>query len=229
MCPANFTIRRLADAPPDIDTLPVADRADCSLLYDPYCGLFARDPLTIITNAWASLQLTWTFMLLFVHLTQIARSITTYETMKGRDHVGPITTAIVIGSLSADGAQVNGPDPVPKDDGAGYAHNHKRKDGCLSQWYKLLGLDTFYTVAFQGYKGSQDKEASRRTKQSNPFSRGLFRNCQDFWMDGPIFGRKTSGKAMLGGEVVDYTTMYDAPKGMRYRGGYESVPSAEQG
>ena len=167
-------------------------------------------------------------MLLFVHLTQIARAVTTYETMKGQGHVGPIMTAMATGTMSVDEAQVNGPGSGPD---AVHSHSHKKKkEGCLAQWTKLLGLDTFYTIAFQGYKRNKTKDASRRAKQSNAFSRGLFRNCQDFWLDGPVFGRKTGGRALLGGEEVDYTSMYDVPKGgMRYRGGYEAVPSAEEG
>ena len=168
-------------------------------------------------------------MLLFVHLTQVARAITTLETMKGQAQVGPLMTAMTTGSISADGAQIgssgSGPDPV-----GGRQHPHKRKEGFLNQWSRLLGLDTFYTIAFQGYKDVKDKKISSPKKASNPFSRGVFRNCQDFWMDGPIFGRKDSGKALLGGEQIDYTSMYDVPKGgMRYRGGYEAVPSAEEG
>lgn len=213
----------------DIETLPDPTELHCAILKDTLCGTFSRDPLTIITNAWAALQLTWTIMLLFVHLTQVARAITTFETMKGQGQVGPIMSAVTTGSLSADGASISasgaGPDPV-----GGHSHAHKKKEGCLTQWSKLLGLDTFYTIAFQGYKGSKNKEAASRNKQSNPFSRGLFRNCQDFWMDGPIFMRKTGGKALLGGEQIDYTSIYDVPRGgMRYQSGYEAVPSVEEG
>lgn len=169
-------------------------------------------------------------MLIFVHLTQIARAITTLETMKTQGKVDPLVAAVTTGSLSAEGGSVSGPGAGP--DAVNHSHSHakKKKEGCLSQWSKLLGLDTFMTIAFQGYKGSKDKGAARRSKQPNPFSRGLFRNCQDFWLDGPFFGRKSSGKALLGGEVVDYTSMYDVPRGgMRYRSGYEAVPSAEEG
>ena len=168
-------------------------------------------------------------MLLFVHLTQVARAVTTLETMKGQVQPGPLMNAMTTGSLTADGAQIGasgaGPDPV-----GAHNHPHKKKEGCLTEWSKLLGLDTFYTVAFQGYKDRKDKQAAARKKASNPFSRGVFRNCQDFWMDGPFFGRKTSGKALLGGELIDYACMYDVPRGgMRYRGGYEAVPAAEEG
>ena len=170
-------------------------------------------------------------MLIFVHLTQVARGITTLETMKGQAKFGPVVTAMATGSTSLDDAQVNGsgagPDLVNH---AGHSHPHKKTEGCLSQWYKLLGIDTFYTVAFQGYKGARNKDARRKQKEANPFSRGILRNCQDFWMDGSVFTRKTSGQALLGGEVVDYTSMYDVPRGaMRYRSGYEAVPVAEAG
>ena len=159
-------------------------------------------------------------MLLFVHLTQVARAITTFETMKGHGQVGPLMTAVTTGSLTAEGAQINGAPDGP-------APARKKKEGCLKQWGRLLGLDTFYTIAFQGNK---DRSSSRRNKASNPWSAGIFRNCQDFWMDGPFFGRKQSGKALFGGETIDYTSSYDVPKGgMRYRGGYEAVPLAEEG
>ena len=115
-----------------------------------------------------------------------------------------------------------GPDPA--------VHSHKKKkEGCFSSWSKMLGMDVFFTIAFNGYRGSKAKELRR--KKPNPFTRGLVRNCQDFWLDGPVFGRKQSGgMALLGGERVDYTSLYDAPRaGMRYRGGYEEVPGAEDG
>lgn len=170
-------------------------------------------------------------MLLFVHLTQVGRAITTYETMKDHGQVGPLMSAMTTGALSADAGQITssgaGPDPV------GHAHGkHKKKEGWLTTWSRILGLDTFYTVAFGGSKGRKDGDApsAARSKPSNPFSRGLFRNCQDFWMDGPMFGRKTGGQALLGGEMIDYTAIYEVPRGgMRYRGGYESVPVAEEG
>jgi palmitoyltransferase ZDHHC13/17 len=219
--------------------LPKPTEFNCALLKDEFCAEYSKDPLTIITNAWASLQLTWTFMLLFVHLTQVARNITTFETMKGQGQVGPLMSVVTTGTTSATDAQIDaagaGPQSGPH---AGHQHGHaKKKEGFLTQWSRLLGLDTFFTIAFQGYKASQatddpSSSASRRSnKNENPFSRGIFRNCQDFWSDGPIFGIKDSGKARLGGEVVDYTAMYDVPKGgMRYRsGGYESVPAAEEG
>ncbi|KAI7662347.1 palmitoyltransferase akr1, partial [Hortaea werneckii] len=52
------------------------DTQECVLLAPELCKELNKDPLTIVTMGWAGLQLTWTAMLLFVHLTQIARNIT---------------------------------------------------------------------------------------------------------------------------------------------------------
>ncbi|KAK1086245.1 palmitoyltransferase akr1 [Friedmanniomyces endolithicus] len=222
----------------NIEILPEPTEFHCSILKDALCAQFSKDPLTIITNAWGSLQLTWTFMLLFVHLSQIARNITTYETMRGQVHAGPLITAVATGTISAEGAQVDGPeaaaDATHEDGSAGplHGHGHKRKakEGCLTQWSRLLGIDTFVTIAFQGYKGSQSQAERKRQKKRNLWTRGMVRNCQDFWLDGPVMKRRAeSTKALLGGEEVDYAFVYDVPKrsGMSYRGGYESVATEE--
>lgn len=209
-----------ADGIPDIEVLPAPQQTDCAILEEDLCKELSKDAFTMITNAWAALQLTWTFMLIFVHLTQIARAVTTYETMRGQTQVGPLMAAVTTGSTSAEGGQIDS-----------NSAKKKGKEGCFSQWSRLIGLDTFMTIAFQGYKGAKEPKAPRKPK--NPFTRGVLRNCQDFWMDGPMFGSRTGGssKALLGGEVVDYSNMYDVPKGgMRYRGGgYEAVPAAEEG
>lgn len=219
----------------DLATHEPLQTPECTLLTDELCKVFMKDPLTIVTMGWASLQLTWVVMLLFVHLTQIARNVTTYETMRKHVQPGPIMTAMTTGSMSADGAQVDGGGGAPGSSSNPQASNSlhkKKKEGCLTQWSKLLGLDTFITVAFQGYKGSQQSKAERqRSKKSNPFSRGVLRNCQDFWMDGPFFRRKEDAcLGMLGGKAVDYGLLYEAPGGgMSYRGGYEAVPGVIDG
>lgn len=197
-----------------------------------------KDPLTLVTNIWGSLQLTWTFMLVFVHFVQIARALTTYESMRGSHATetpgggGPnLMAAIATGSVNPDSAQITasggGPDPTttPTTTHGGHLHSKKPKETCLASWKKMLGLDVFFAIAFNGYNGSKNnkKEKLRNAKRPNPFTRGVFRNCQDFWADGPVFGRKESGFALLGGRRVDYSCLYEVPRGMRYRGGYEEV------
>ena len=162
-------------------------------------------------------------MLHFVHFIQIARALTTYESMRGNTEMGPVMSAVATGTLNPESAQITasgaGPDPV-----SGHGHK-KKKEGCISSWTKMLGLDVFFTIAFNGYNGTKKNNRVKQPKRSNPFTRGLFRNCQDFWGDGPLFGRKENGLALLGGQKVDYTSLYDVPRGgMAYgRGGYEAV------
>lgn len=174
-------------------------------------------------------------MLLFVQLSQIARAMTTYESMKGQ-HAGALTTALATGSTSPDGAAVgssgSGPDANPPHGEPGHARRRKppQKEGCFAQWKKLLGLDTFVATALHGSRAGEVMARRRR----NPFNRGFVRNCGDFWCDagggvGVLFGSKAEGAGLLGGEVVDYRKLYEIPVGMRYRsGGYEAVDEGEE-
>ena len=155
-------------------------------------------------------------MLFVVQSVQIARAMTTYESMHGHlQRASPaslaITSAITAGTISPSGASLTnrgmGPDPVVSDGAEGHAHRHKA--GCFTQWKKLLGLDTFIATA-TGRSGSR--------KRGNPFSRGIITNCKDFWLDpAPYFGRRETGMAMLDGEVIDYTKMYETPPRMKMR------------
>ena len=146
---------------------------------------------------------------------QVARGLTTFESMKGGiHHTAPLTEALtapaVAGTTTMSGAQLTargaGPNPILA---SGNPRSRQRKEGCLSQWKKLLGLDAFIATA-RGQAGSRRK--------GNPFSRGVITNCKDFWFDSaPIFSRRENGAAMLDGEVVNYTRMYDVPPRMKLR------------
>lgn len=157
--------------------------------------------------------------------------MTTYESMRGHHHnTSPITNALVTGSLTTEGAQLGpagaGPDPV-------VAVPHRQKEGCFAQWKKLLGLDTFIATALHGSKASEVM-ASRR---QNPFTKGVFTNCSDFWCDAGgwrnVLKTRKEGVSNLDGMEVDYRRLYEVPEGgngggMRYRrGGYESVGTDE--
>lgn len=179
-------------------------------------------------------------MLLFVQLIQISRAMTTWENMRGTHGGGKasqaITNALTTGATSRSGGQVGntglGPDPAlpPTHAPDGHGHHHAHKAGCFAQWKKILGVDTFVETAFHGYEGSKN----RRRAPQNPFSRGCIRNCKDFWCDpAPVFGKRENGAAMLGGQVVNYTRMYETPSRMEMRSGgddggaYESVAADE--
>lgn len=176
----------------------------------------------------------WVTMLLAVQMVQVARAQTTYESMRGHMHHGTqasqaITSALTTGSTSLEGAQLSnagiGPNPtIPSD-------RHQHKEGCFSQWKKLLGFDTFVATAIGG---SEAGSGSRR--RGNPYSRGILTNCKDFWCDpAPYFGKRETGAAMLDGEAVNYTRMYETPSRMKLRrarrdedgGTYHSVGSED--
>ncbi|KAL8719211.1 MAG: hypothetical protein Q9225_003765 [Loekoesia sp. 1 TL-2023] len=140
-------------------------------------------------------------MLFIVQSVQIARALTTYESMRRHAHrsspaAEAITAAITAGTTSFNGASLTntgvGPDPAISSGPQATAHPHK--EGCFAQWKKLLGLDTFIATA-TGRSG--------RRKKGNPFSRGVVMNCRDFWFDpAPYFGRRENGAAMLNGELL---------------------------
>lgn len=184
------------------------------------------DPYTLVLMIWAALQLTWVTMLLFVQLVQIARAMTTWENMRGAHHghgraskaSEAITSALTTGTTSTAGAQLGnggrGPDPVLPPTHAPHSHNH---GGCFAQWKKILGVDTFVETAMHGYEGNRPR------RNRNPFSAGCVQNCKDFWCDpAPIFGVRENGSAMLGGERINYTMIYETPMLHRRRGGDNS-------
>ncbi|TVY59700.1 Palmitoyltransferase AKR1 [Lachnellula suecica] len=204
---------------------------ECNILALELCRIVNADPYTIVLSIWAALQLTWVTMLMFVQFVQVSRAMTTWENMRGSHHSHgskasqAITSALTSGSTTLAGAQLGntglGPDPaLPPTHAPG--HNHHHKEGCFAQWKKMLGVDTFVETALN------KKDRSHRTR--NPFSAGCLTNCKDFWCDpAPVFGKRENGAAMLGGQVVDYTAMYEAPRLMSARrsggsgGQYESV------
>ena len=167
----------------------------------------------MIVTIWTCLQLLWVTMLFAVQMVQVARAQTTYESMRGHMHHGTqasqaITSALTTGSTSMEGAQLSN---------AGMGPNP--------------AIDTFVATAIGGSEGGN---GSRR--RGNPYSRGLLTNCKDFWCDpAPYFGKRETGAAMLDGEVVNYTRMYETPPRMKLHrprrdddgGAYHSVGSED--
>ena len=155
-------------------------------------------------------------MLMFVQLVQISRAQTTLENMKGHPQLsGPgalATAAVTAGTTSLEGAELTGHDTGPN---AGAQDKpRKPKESWFEQWKKLLGIDTFIATAMHGSRADE----VRARQGQNPFTRGCLTNCRDFFCDtAPVFGKRKNGEAMLGGEEVDYTSMYEPPPRMRMR------------
>ncbi|OJD13323.1 hypothetical protein AJ78_06214 [Emergomyces pasteurianus Ep9510] len=201
-----------------IDVIPVPPDSECNILSSTLCGILSRDTFTIVLTIWISVQLIWVSMLCIVQLVQISRNQTTYENMRGHtlDYSNSasqaITSALTTGTASVDLGSLapagQGPDPAIPPTVPSHRRQlpHHHDHGCLSQWKKLLGLDAFVTTAQDGL----DRRGGGR--QRNPFSRGVITNCKDFWCDSePYFGRRDTGSAMLGGEVINYTRLFDIP------------------
>ncbi|OTB07273.1 hypothetical protein M426DRAFT_54068 [Hypoxylon sp. CI-4A] len=216
--------------------LPTSTSQECVILAEAICSIVNADPYSVALGIWASLQLTWVGMLLFVQFVQIARAMTTYENMYGIQD----GSASSLGSaFTSTGAPLNPdhPDAAPASAAAdplgtgrgAHGHAHKQKQGFLKQWGRLLGVDTFIETA----TGRGAATGTKQRKKGNPYSKGLVQNCRDFWCDpAPIFGRRETGDAILGGEKINYTEIYESPAAMtmglgRRRGGYESVAGEE--
>ncbi|KAI5811242.1 hypothetical protein DFH27DRAFT_597047 [Peziza echinospora] len=117
----------------------------------------------------------------------------------------------------------SGSGPGPR---GGHGHGHD-KDKCFTRTTKLLGLDAFVHTAQDGIEttrqhgrgaaGRAGRGRGGNRKPKNPFSRGCVQNCKDFWCDPkPVFsagtaGGRDGGEAVLGGEIVDYFTLYETP------------------
>jgi palmitoyltransferase ZDHHC13/17 len=191
----------------------VPSETHCHILSDALCQLVLRDTFTVVLAIWVTLQLVWVTMLLVVQLVQIARAQTTFESMGNRLHPSShaaeaIASALTSGATTMSGAQIDhtgrGPNPATI---SNLDRPRPKREGCFSQWQKLLGLDSFVATAAGGV---------RSRKRSNPWSRGLITNCKDFWCDpAPYFRRREAGAAMLGGEIINYTRIYETPPRMK--------------
>ncbi|KAL2123459.1 hypothetical protein VTJ04DRAFT_3914 [Mycothermus thermophilus] len=213
--------------------------SECNLLSPSLCRVVNADSYSLLLAIWASLQLTWVSMLLFVQFIQVARAMTTYENMHGVNH--RTTAATLSSAFTSTGTPL---DPAVaaaasgESNAGGHGHHHRhRHGGMLGHWARLLGVDIFFKTA----RGRTAATAGgvttigKRRKDGNPYSNGCWSNCKDFWCDpAPVFGRRETGTAVLAGQPVNYTEMYESPvvseilrTGGRRRGGYEAVAGEE--
>ncbi|KAF7312850.1 Palmitoyltransferase [Mycena kentingensis (nom. inval.)] len=176
---------------------PVDPSASCILPTD-LCALTAIDPFLVSVALWATLQLSWTSILLASQLWQIARQMTTLEVsnlgrygfMGGRGGLG----AGQMGQ-SAQGQRGGMSSPDTPDPHAGHgrahAHAHAHGGGCGNFLLSILGLDRFT-------RGRAVDGLTRASAARNPFDLGVLGNCRDFWTKGRELG-------------VQYERLYDVP------------------
>ncbi|KAF8196193.1 DHHC palmitoyltransferase-domain-containing protein [Mycena galopus ATCC 62051] len=170
-------------APPPSCRLPAA-----------LCDLNAHDAFLLSVAAWATLQLSWTSVLVASQLWQIARQMTTLEVSNlGRyGFMGGRGGASLNGQMSHRHGHAHGAAPTadseldPSASGTP-AHTHTSSGFLMN----LLGFDRFT-------RGRAASGLARASKASNPFDLGMVRNCRDFWTKGKELG-------------VEYERLYDVP------------------
>lgn len=182
--------------------------ATCNILTGSLCTMALGDSWTIALSIWSFLQLVWVVMLIVVQSVQIAKNQTTWENMKRHQDPESSVSHLPIHNARPTTLGANTELQSLNDTAAAATRlqpRPRKPDGCLTKWMKLLGLDTFLATA-------SDATSGKLQTRGNPFSRGVVRNCKDFWLDpAPLFGKRHNGESFLDGEVVDYTKMYDTP------------------
>lgn len=188
------------------------------------CAAANFDVRTFIVTIWATIQISWTVIVLASHLYQITRNITTYELSNlGRyGHMGPrgISAAAQEGFMAehvhatsqngdsasgsttpgAGGGHVHGP---ACNHGRGHTHTHNPLKICAGLVGRILPKTLLAIVGLDLYTRGGGAEGmvratSEKDKGTNPFDVGIMRNCTDFWTRGKTLG-------------VDYERLYDLP------------------
>jgi hypothetical protein len=166
------------------------------------CAAARFNTFHFVLTVWATLQLTWTFIVLAGQAYQVTRQLTTYELsnlgrygyMGGRGGQSLSTQNSHPAITLAPGQEEAHGSSCPRH--AHSHHGHQRKGALVGKilpagLLSILGLD-LYTKgkAAEGIQLASQNES----KRSNPFDYGVWRNCADFWMRGRYLG-------------VDYTSV----------------------
>ncbi|KAI0331413.1 zf-DHHC-domain-containing protein [Cubamyces sp. BRFM 1775] len=178
-----------------ISTDPVDISPSC-ILPATLCAITAYDTFLFSVAAWATLQLSWTLILLATQLWQVARQMTTFEVSNlGRyGFMGGRGGASLHGQMGHQHRHLPSEDSTDNALGGAHAHRHSHGmcAGCGSGFLmNLLGFDRFT-------KGKAADGLARAAKAPNPFDLGLIGNCKDFWSRGQELG-------------VEYERLYDVP------------------
>ncbi|KAH8709994.1 AFG1-like ATPase-domain-containing protein [Phaeosphaeriaceae sp. PMI808] len=177
-------------------------KVECAVLSDDLCKIYNKDPYTIVLSIWAAFQLTWVTMLLCVQLLQVARNLTTLESMRGHLHsntpADALNSFVTTGDTSQD---VLGGNSATNGFGSGQDTSdapraRQPKPSIIDQWKRLLGLDTFVATASQ---------TGQRQRRGNPWSQGMVTNCKDFFCD-----VSTADSTKVHGPIDEYDARVDA-------------------
>ncbi|KAG8697975.1 palmitoyltransferase akr1, partial [Ceratobasidium sp. 395] len=180
-------------ANPKTPTSPPAQPSASCLLSPDLCQFTADNTFMISLVLWASLQLSWTLILLAGQLWQIARQMTTLEVSNlGRfGFMGGKGGASLTGQDGHTHAHSHA-------SGEGHGHGHKHQHGIAGCCSRISGVVMSLT-GLERYTKFRAGEGLKRAKTArNPFSTGVWGNCTDFWTAGKTLG-------------VDYRLVYEVP------------------
>lgn len=181
-------------------TLPPLDPAQISpscIFPASVCQATAQDTFLFAVTAWATLQLSWTLLLVAAQHWQILRQMTTLEVsnlgrygfMGGR---GGTSLASQMGHRHGTHGEQGGDagDAIA----AQNAHSHKHGGRCGGMGSFLLSI-----TGFDRFTRGRAADGLARAKDApNPFDAGCIGNCRDFWSNGGELG-------------VEYERLYDVP------------------
>ncbi|KAF9262081.1 zf-DHHC-domain-containing protein [Marasmius fiardii PR-910] len=208
--PTTLLIRAATGTPPNSTVNP--NVSPSCLLPTDLCLVTQYDTFLVVVALWATVQLSWTFVLLGGQYWQIIKQMTTFEVVNlgrygfmggrggssmqgqmGHGH-GHHPHGSVRGALgradSEDAALMGGGDSTPSTPGQG--HKHRGVCGGGGFLMSLLGFDRFTKG------GGGVAQITRATTAANPFDLGMWANCKDFWTRGRELG-------------VEYDKLYDVP------------------
>ncbi|KAL0566951.1 palmitoyltransferase akr1 [Marasmius crinis-equi] len=211
----SHTLTPITPSPPrDSPPNPNQDISPSCFLPTDLCLVTQYDTFLVSVTAWATLQLSWTIVLLASQFWQIVKQMTTLEVVNlGRyGFMGGRGGQSMQGQMghshshshgrgrgqgqgqgdSEDAALMGGDsDSTP---GTPSSSSRKHKHGCSAGsgfLMHLVGFDRFT-------KGKAVDGLARAQTAANPFDAGVWGNCKDFWTAGRELG-------------VEYDKLYDVP------------------
>ncbi|KAL0065621.1 palmitoyltransferase akr1 [Marasmius tenuissimus] len=165
------------------------------------CLITQYDTFLVAVTIWATLQLSWTIVLLASQVWQIMKQMTTLEVVNlGRfGFMGGRGGSSLQGQMGHSHGHGRGQlnraeseDAALMGDATPSSGGHKHRHGCGGGFIMhLVGFDRFT-------KGKAVDGLARASTAANPFDMGMWGNCKDFWTAGKELG-------------VEYDKLYDVP------------------
>jgi len=203
------------------------------------CEPLITDPYSTLLTIWTAAQLIWLGLLVVVQYYQISHGLTTHELTNLQKYGFLGGGNITIEDRMQEGVSSRLP-PIAKTE-------EPQKTGRLGKCLRILGIEQFFST----FRDKRQRAAVQR-QGMNPFDQGsCWTNCSDFWanpgvlneerdrvwldnglgMKGMGFRLGRGGDAVLGGQEVDYFSMFEVPerrRKTRLNNQYEAVTQVDE-